>query len=213
MRFSYDSKEIWSGFYLMKDGHIRAALKFELSAHYRGDADTVFIDELGLRHGASRIDLVVVNGNLIGFELKSDRDTLKRLPRQARIYNSVFDAVTLVIGSRHAGQAVQMVPEWWGIKLAEVQPDDRVLLRELRPPGSNPSPEPLAIAKLLWRDEALEFLEELGQAKGLYSKPREVIYARLVAVADAEQIHSRVRRQLKDRVDWRPAGQRMSCGG
>lgn len=197
----------------MKDNQIRAALKSELISHYGGDPETVIIDELGLRHGASRIDLVVVNGNLHGFELKSDMDTLKRLPTQARIYNSVFDFVTLVIGARHVGQAFQLIPDWWGIKLAEIQADGRVTLRELRPPASNPSVEPLAIAKLLWRDEALAFLEELGQAKGLYSKPRAAIYARLVAIADSEQISSRVRRQLKDRVDWRPVGRRMSCGG
>jgi len=197
----------------MKDSQIRAALKTELFSHCEGDPDTVVIDELGLRHGASRIDLVVVNGSLLGFELKSDRDTLKRLPRQAKIYSSVLDSVTLVVCGRHAERAIQIVPEWWGIKLAEVQGDDGVVLMELRPPSSNPSPNPLAIAKLLWRNEALVFLEELGQAKGLYSKPRAVIYARLVAVADPEQIRSRVRRQLKDRADWRTAGRQMSCGG
>jgi hypothetical protein len=197
----------------MRDGQIRAALKSELFAYYSGDADTIIIDELGLRHGASRIDLVVVNGNLHGFELKSDRDTLERLPSQAKIYNSVFDFVSLVVGNRHFAQAFELVPDWWGIKRAEVQADGRVYLSELRPPNSNPSADPLAIAKLLWREEALAFLEELGQAKGLYSKPRAAIYARLVAVAGVEQIRSRVRRQLKDRTDWRPAGRRMSCGG
>jgi len=197
----------------MKDSQIRAALKSELFSQYGGDPDTVVIDELGLRHGASRIDLVVVNGSLLGFELKSDRDTLKRLPRQAKIYSSVLDSVTLVVCGRHAEPAVQMVPEWWGIKLAEVQGDHRVVLMELRLPGSNPSPSPLAIAKLLWRNEALGFLEELGQAKGLYSKSRAVIYARLVSVVAVEQIRSRVRRQLKNRADWRPAERRTRCGG
>lgn len=197
----------------MKDQQIRAALKSELLAHYRGDPDTIIIDELGLRHGACRIDLVVVNGNLHGFELKSDRDTLKRLARQATVYSCIFDSVTLVVGGRHVEQAGQIAPDWWGMKLAEVQPDGSVFLRELRPPGSNPSTDPLAIAKLLWRHEALAFLEELGQANGLYSKPRAAMYARLVAVADAGQISSRVRRQLKHRADWRPAVRRMSCGG
>src|SRR5713226_6200533 len=78
----------------MKDSQIRDALKSDLLARYSQDPDTVIIDELGLRHGASRIDVVVVNGNLHGFELKSDRDTLKRLPRQTGIYNSILDFVT-----------------------------------------------------------------------------------------------------------------------
>ena len=125
----------------MKDRQIRAALKSELFAHYAGDPDTIVIDELGLRHGASRIDLVVVNGSLHGFELKADRDTLKRLPNQARIYNSVLDSVTLVVGGRHAERAIQVVPDWWGITLAEFESDARICLRELRPPRIAPAQE------------------------------------------------------------------------
>ena len=197
----------------MKDAQIRAALKLALLAQYGGDPDTVIIDELGLRHGSSRIDLVAVNGDLHGFEIKSDQDTLTRLPNQARIYNSVLDSVTLVAGGRHVGPATHLVPEWWGIQVAEAQGDDRVFLRELRLARTNPAHEPLAIAKLLWRDEALEFLEELGEAKGFHSKPRGTIYSRLVMVTTLDQVRARVRRQLKDRVNWRAAGRQVSCGG
>ena len=197
----------------MKDCQIRAAVKSELMAHYDRDPDTVVIDELGLRHGASRVDIAVVNGSLHGFELKSDRDTLKRLPRQAKIYNSVLDAVTLVVSARHLERAIELVPAWWGIRLAEIESDGRILLRDLRPPSTNPCPDALAIARLLWRDEVLEFLEELGQAQGLYSKPRAALYSRLLMVTDIEHIRARVRRQLKDRVDWRSAERRVSCGG
>jgi hypothetical protein len=49
---------------------------------------------------------------LWGYELKSERDTLERLPLQARIYSRVFDRVTLVTGLRHAGAAEDRIPGW-----------------------------------------------------------------------------------------------------
>jgi hypothetical protein len=66
------------------DNLIRSALECDLRAQFQSDPETIILDELGLRHGAARVDIVVVNGNLIGFELKSDRDDLRRLPKQAR---------------------------------------------------------------------------------------------------------------------------------
>ncbi len=175
----------------MNDYQIRAALKRKLFVQYFRDPETLILDEVGIRHDAARIDLVVVNGTLHGFEIKSDRDTLKRLPDQARIYNSVLDRITLVTGHRHADEATQIIPEWWGVKLAVAGPRDAIHFSNIRAPRNNPSPDILAIAKLLWRDEALAFLDELGVADGLRSKPRAVIYARLAEVVAT--VHNQAR--------------------
>lgn len=196
----------------MTDADIRGELREHLRAYHWGDPDTVIIEELGLRHGACRIDLVVVNGILHGFELKSDSDTLRRLPRQAETYNRVLDCVTLVVGSRHLDKATEMVPGWWGIRVA-VGAEPQITLQDVRPPKENPSPDPLAIARLLWREEALALLRELGQATGLYSKPRGLIYAKLAMTSDIDFLRAGVRQRLKHREDWRPDGQRVSCGG
>ena len=53
--------------------------------------DVLIIDELGLAHAQSRIDLAVFNGHLHGYEIKSAGDTLERLPRQLSFYT---DAVS-----------------------------------------------------------------------------------------------------------------------
>jgi len=105
----------------MNDALMRAATKQVLLLQHKGDAETVIVEELGIQHGLSRIDLAVVNGELHGFELKSDRDTLARLPEQTETYGRVLDRVTLVIGERHLRRAVEMVPEWWGIRVARVE--------------------------------------------------------------------------------------------
>ena len=39
----------------MTDHDIRAVLKRELRAQYQGDVDTMIIEELGLRHGKTRV--------------------------------------------------------------------------------------------------------------------------------------------------------------
>jgi len=103
----------------MNDRDIRVVLKEELLRQYVNDEDTLVLDEVGLRHGTARIDLVVVNDRLHGYEIKSDRDSLKRLLDQVRVYSSVMDRMTLVVGYRHAYDALRMVPEWWGVRLAE----------------------------------------------------------------------------------------------
>lgn len=192
----------------MKDFEIRIALRRELDILYRGDTETLVVEELGLRHGAIRIDLAVVNGLLHGYELKSDHDRLDRLPRQCDTYNGIFDRVTLVVGARLAKRAIQMVPVWWGIELAEFDPSGRVRFTTQRDPVENPALDPLAIAKLLWRDEALALLTELGHSRGLFSKPRSHVYAKLAEVADLQLLQYRVRDRLRNRSDWRLAGQR-----
>jgi len=171
------------------------------------------LDEVGLHHGYSRIDLVVVNGSLHGFEIKSDRDTFRRLSRQAGTYNMVLDFVTLVTGQRHADQALTAAPEWWGIQLAERGRHRGIDFIDVRKPSKNPAPDKLAIAKLLWREEALNFLEELGAADGFRSKPRRFIFLRLAEVADISCLRERVRDRLRLRINWRSGGQRMSDDG
>ncbi len=194
------------------DEQIRYQLKRYLRALNSSNAETVILDELGLRHGYSRIDVVVVNGSLHGYEIKSDRDTFRRLARQADTYNRVLDFVTLVTGQRHASQALTAVPEWWGIQLAERVRRGGMKFIDVRKPSENPAPDKLAIARLLWRDEAVNFLEELAAADGVRSKPRRFIYSRLAEVADIGCLRERVRDRLRSRKDWRADERQESCG-
>jgi len=185
----------------MRDIDVRRVLAAELQRRFRGASDTLIIHELGLCSGIARVDLAVVNGRLHGFEIKSDSDTLHRLPTQLEIYGTVFDHMTIVVGPHHLQTAQRMVPSWWGVIKAE--PGAPVSLLEVRAAGSNPSPEPIAVARLLWRDEAVALLDKSGHGKGIKSKPREVVYRRLVEVFPLDELRCLVREQLKAREDWR----------
>ena len=72
----------------MNDHQLRRALKSKVLARYAKDPDTRVVEELGLRHGLARVDVAVVNGIIHGYELKSDKDNLKRLPHQIQVYSS-----------------------------------------------------------------------------------------------------------------------------
>jgi hypothetical protein len=196
------------------DPSIRAALRSGFANACRDDPEAVVIEELGLNHGAVRVDMAVVNRVIHGYELKSDRDTLNRLPEQAKIYNSVLDRITLVVAKNHLCNAIKLVPDWWGIILAKPSAnDDRVSLVTLRDAEENPEKQKVAIASLLWRDEALQLLEEVGEAKGVRSKPRRFLYERLASVLDDVSLRAKVRKCLLTRVGWRSAIPRTSSGG
>jgi hypothetical protein len=138
---------------------------------------------------------------------------LRRLPRQAETYNKVLDFITIVVGERHAHETLRVCPQWWGIQFAERDWTDGVRLRQVREPMENPAPDNLAITKLLWREEALTFLEQLGAADGYRSKPRRFLYSRVAEVARIDAIRSYVRCRLRARNDWRFGGQQMSNDG
>ncbi|NOK32608.1 sce7726 family protein [Corallococcus exercitus] len=186
----------------MRDFDVRQALTASLKATHAGEPGTLIREELGLEHGQVFVDVAVINGEMHGYELKSERDTLARLPRQVEAYSAVLDRATLVVGARHVQQAIGLIPAWWGIKTATTQRDGSVKLRPLRKARRNPQQQMLAMVRLLWRDEALELLESLGAANGLRSKPRKMLYERLVELLPAEALRAEVRRLLKARGDW-----------
>lgn len=186
----------------MRDIDIRQALHRRLAEKFSYDPSTRYIDELGLLQGANRVDIAVVNGQLHGYEIKSDRDTLQRLPAQAAMYNRVFDTVTLVTGGRHLEPVMQLIPEWWGVQRSDMR-DGSIHLIEIRPAACNTHIDPYAIAQLLWRDETLVVLTELGLARGLSGKPRRLLWKRLVDSLSADALREIVRHQLKSRQAWR----------
>ena len=188
----------------LSDVEIRAAFKSSLLPAYIHDPQSLVMDELGLRHGRARVDLAVINGEIIGFELKSDLDSLQRLPEQAMVYNSVLDRITLIVTERHLNAAVRQLSDWWGIILVELDGNGAISFSEVRSSKANPLVEKVAVARLLWRAEALGILEELGAAEGFRSKPRTEIYSQLADLLDSKTLGSKVRQRLFLRRAWRP---------
>jgi len=191
----------------MRDSDVRAAVLRSLHDRHAGDTDTRVVQEMGVWSGSVRIDIAVINGKLSGIELKSDSDTLERLPFQSEIYSRVFDSVELVVGSRHAIRATELVPNWWSITVAE-SGDGILELVPARIGEQNPSQDPMLIAQLLWKEEALEVLEAMNLARGWRSKRAKAIHERLAGELPLPVLLDRVRDRLKRRSAW--LGQALS---
>lgn len=179
------------------DADVRALLREYLEDLNR-DTDTVVLEELGLCQGDVRVDVAAVNGELAGFEIKSPSDTLARWPKQQRIYSKVVDRAWLAAPTKALEKAV--APDWWGL-IGVFEVGDRLGLRVARPAGLNPKPDPKSIAKLLWRDEALEVLRNAGTARGVMTKSRSVIWKRLVETVSLDDLRASVRAALKRRPE------------
>jgi hypothetical protein len=186
----------------VRDIDIRQALHETRLAIFKRDPDTVVIDELGLCQGNARIDIAVINGRLHGFEIKSEKDTLERLPTQEKIYSKILDTVTLVTHQHHIDKASQIIPDWWGIISAGGSASD-LTLEQFRPARVNQCIDPNAVVQLLWRDEALDILASFNLTKGLKSKPRSFLWKTLADQLSIVELCEVVRRTIKKRKNWR----------
>lgn len=187
----------------MRDLDIRLALREGPLARFLHDGESLIVPEMGISQGDHRIDLAVVNGALHGYEIKSERDTLVRLPAQAAAYGSVFDYLTLVVADSYVERAAAIVPAWWNIVVAEGR-DGRVHLRDARRGARNPGVKARVLVELLWKDEVLEELEARGGARGFRGSSRKILWEELVTrISDPAELGAIVRGRLKARTQWR----------
>lgn len=187
---------------MLRDLDIRTALHRDLRLEHKGEEDTFILDELGLCQGISRVDVAVINGAITGYEIKSPKDTLERLPLQQEIYSKTLDYVVIVSGESHLAHVREMVPDWWGIKVP-VEENGVLCVYVERGPQPNPSVDPQSLVQLLWREEALEELCSLGLERGVKSKSRAEIWNRLANSVEPSELGNIVRRRLKARTGWR----------
>lgn len=87
------------------ENHLKAQLLNEFRRTKRISSSTVLANELPLGSTGVRADLVFYSRYLTGVEIKSDRDSLKRLARQLPVYRDHFDRTILVLGSKHWAEA------------------------------------------------------------------------------------------------------------
>jgi hypothetical protein len=187
----------------MRDRDVRTALHQRVLQEHHDDADTLVLDELGLRHGSCRIDIAVVNGSLHGYEIKSDADTLARLPDQVYTYSQVLDRATLVVGERHHVHARSLLPDWWGIKIARMDVNGIVTFETIKAEQENETINPVALAELLWKPEVSSILRFIGAPSAVLRQPRAHQYRHLADQMELLHLRAIVRQFLKNREGWR----------
>jgi len=183
----------------LRDTDIRPALRSHILDRLAGVDDTVILEEIGICRGQARADLAVVNGQLHGYEIKSDRDTPRRLAGQADFYSKVFDRATLVVGEKRIAEVQATVPDWWGI--LQLRPRTTGLLfKTIRRARSNPCRDPRSLVEFLWLGDAMALLEQRGVARGVRGRPRRFVWDRICENFGVDEIATAVRDHLKARA-------------
>jgi hypothetical protein len=199
--------------FTLADKQIREALhRKKLCRHYYAP-DTLVVDELGLMHGKYRADIAVINGHLIGYEIKSDEDTLYRLPEQVKAYCDVFDRVTVVVGMKHADVVSNIVPDWWGIVVVRRGNRGGILFESSRTGQINRDVNLFSIAQLLWKNEVSSILAEFGVPSKTLRQRRSELYRMLVELLNPIDLRHYVRECLRSRKTWRYHPQPSGCDG
>ena len=187
---------------ILKDKDVRDVLHKEVLSRYENDPTTLIIDELGLLQGLCRVDIAVINGIMHGYEIKSDADTLDRLPTQAELYNKVLDKLTLVVGEKHLNSAEGIIPKWWGIKVvSKIKGETKIFTH--RKEKNNKDVDALSVAELLWKQEVVDILIKKGYEKRIFKHPKEILYNLLVEECSLQEIKDITRTILKSRINWR----------
>lgn len=92
------------------------ALVLETYRQQRGNwAGDVIASEYRLGETSVRVDLAILGSNFVGIEIKSELDSLRRLPVQVRAYAQFFDRVIVVVSERHLAKL-----DWHSLQAADV---------------------------------------------------------------------------------------------
>lgn len=181
------------------EGDLRCVVK---STVVEVDASSLVVDEFVVSE-RGRIDIALIGDHFQGYELKSDLDTLTRLPRQMEVYGQVFDFCTLVVTPRHLARARQVLKPGWGLALVTRDRDDSLSYRQVRRARKNKTVMKQSLAALLWRDEVLRSLDALDAAAGLRSRSRDELCDALAAICEIDQLRRIVIDQITARQGWR----------
>ncbi len=189
------------------DAILRARSEHRLRRAVR-KSSTVIVHELGVSYGEHRVDIATVNRRcLSGYEIKSEVDTLTRLPRQANAFSSVFDKMTLVVVPKHLEAARRVVPDWWSIVV-----DDGINCYSERQGRENPKACAATSLQLLWKSELVLAIEGLGLSRSSLAKAnKSQLFDFVLAELSAQLIRSVVRKLLWQRFSTTPDRPSRSC--
>lgn len=145
--------------------------------------------------GKSRADVIMVlEEEIVGFEIKSDADTYERLKRQARDYNKYCDKNYVVIGKSHVKHASEHIAKSWGI-LCVLEEDDDIKVVEIREATENKKCKMENQLKWLWRIELCNLLN-LNHLPKYKQKSKKFVQEKLLEKVE----HKLLKKQICDEL-------------
>lgn len=120
-----------------------------------------FFEEFRLGRKTRADALLVTEEEMIGFEFKSDKDTLTRLEHQIRDYERFCDRNYLVTGQKYKEKAPEEIPEHWGIYVVYLDDEETLQLECVRKAKANNKRMRLHNQlRLLWRSELIPIIKK-----------------------------------------------------
>ncbi len=98
---------------------MKAAVVDRLLAGSHVNEDAVLISEMTVANWSRRADVVLANGKLWAFEIKSEADSLSRLPGQIETFRNYFEKFTVVAAERFESAILAMVPDGVGVWIVD----------------------------------------------------------------------------------------------
>lgn len=178
----------------MKESEVRDGLVLKVRRRFEGKPH-LLLAEVDVRWTIpARMDALLVSDRLTGFEIKSDVDSLLRLPRQVQAYSAVVERAALIVAQRHFERAVTELPSWWAIYVAKTSPSgERVLISQAKRGLLNPSINPLAVTSFVGREELTIVLRAIGEKRlsgQSVDELRKLMVARLGKKRTVETVRS-----------------------
>jgi len=185
----------------MNDPEIRQLLFAKLAKRVSFTSQQI-VEEAPISNGAIRADVVVCSNKVECFEIKSHGDSLKRLMSQATQYEQSFDLVTLVCATKHLTNAMNILPDWWGITEVTGSGKLKVISRAKK----NPYVDFRGMADLLSNDESRSILINIGKGKGVRSLSHNDLKKRLEECLSFKEFRELVIQELSKRNEqWGPS--------
>lgn len=155
---------------------IRAVLRDWVHDKFELKYNDILINELGFWNRdpestvdcSFRADLALANGRLVGFEIKSQKDSLKRWESQMTAYSNVFDEIWLCSHGKHLHRALDITDKHIGVLVV----DDSGSISVVRYASKNKKLNFYDLSGLLWKDELLAFasLNKIEEVKSRMTK-------------------------------------------
>jgi hypothetical protein len=183
-----------------KDADIRSDLVAWLLAAHQEDADVRICHEFKVRSRSARADLVLLNGEMAGFEIKSDVDTVARLSKQITAFASVMDKVHVVATQKNIDKVKKIAPDWCGIIIYVAESDEN--FRVLSEPQPCPIRDDREVAGLLSTAEIYLALKRRGMSRGLSKASAGAALDAFVSLLTQSEQRADILSALKARVDF-----------
>ncbi len=112
-----------------------------------------------LRVGHCRADVVILNGTSTVYEIKSERDSLDRLPKQINAFREVFANINVIVGENHVNAVLDSVDQDIGVLI--LSDDHKIdIIQESRDQASKTNP--VAIFDTIRLRESELILHDMG---------------------------------------------------